>query len=200
MRKIVLMVGLAVLVGCGGAPAATEPVETPRPAPPAQPTQAPAAPTVAPADLGTLLVQDGDLPSGVTASGPSSVPPLLADMPSPDWVGARTFDQSAKLGTGVAVFVYGKDVDRDRAYLFVLNGFGVNRKPIGNIGDDAQLATVAGALTATEMQAKEKPVLADLTFRRCGAVVYVRMRSPKAESEIKAYGQRLDARLKAAVC
>lgn len=152
-------------------------------------------------DLGSLMVQPGDLPSGVTASVLSArLPPLFADITKPDRVAYRTLDQDANLGTGVTLLLYTSPADRIRAYQSVLHGFGANAKPIGNIGEQAYLVAVAGALSATEMQAKEKPVMADLAFQRCQAVVHIRMRSPKAENEIKTYAQRLDERLLKAVC
>lgn len=199
MRKILALVLLLALAGCGGSPQAVQPT-----APLATRENASEGPTAAPAptavsladlDLESLLVQNGDLPAGVSgAQIRDTAPEMPPKMPKT----TKTVYQQLAVGNaeigGVSVFLYEETADRDAA-MAALTELIDPSGPINGIGEQAvtnkasAAAGVMGRLTT------------DVIFRRCAAIVQISLDNQRYDqATVASYAKRLDKRLAGVVC
>jgi hypothetical protein len=175
-----LLILAVLLVSCGGAAPDVSP-----------PTAAPAVPTtvaLTDIDLEPLLVQSGDLPSGMSAAQIKDVaPPAMKDYPPATKAIDQRFQRNGKTTGGVVVLLYEQDADLTAATALAttLNTYS---ELLPDVGEQAKLFLGTDLL----------PVRG-VTFVRCRAVVDVSM-SDVDTGEITAYAKRLDKRLQSVVC
>jgi len=153
--------------------------------------------------LDSLLVQDGDLPSGLAASQIREEDPGMAKgAPPADRVVARQFQEGGKTSGGVVVLLYEDEKRRDEAYGQIAFGFGVpKRTPELSISVET-LPGIGEECTATAFHGSAgtfRMLFTDLVFRRGPAVVLIRIPGTDDLSGIRAYAKRLDTRLKTAL-
>lgn len=144
--------------------------------------------------LAALLVQDGDLPAGVSAEPLDRHPDWLAQVPTaPLDLSRRLAGQQDDLGA-VSLFVYPAGTDLATVYtpLSSVMEAAAERPPqfIGSIGERSGIVT-------TSLPAQ--PVVYDLIFLRCSAAVYIRLRTSNVDDVLQ-YARRLDQRIQQRVC
>ncbi|MFN8504417.1 hypothetical protein [Kouleothrix sp.] len=158
-------------------------------------------------NLEALLLQDGDFPAGIRAvDAKTNIPPLLnvagvySDITPAQRDGSTSFQLGGDVIGGSVVYLYAKPEDRQRAYLMVLEGL-TKARSLGTVGEAAMITVLTGALSATEKLSGKTYTMVDIAFQRCHAVGYIRLRTTgDVEQMAKAYAQKLDTRLQAAVC
>lgn len=195
MRHIAVLALVLVLTACGSAPAAAVPTS-----PPVEPTAAPTAISLADVDLEPLLITSGDLPADLTGGQIRDVAPKMFDgIPKAVQLREQRFARGGDAAGGVVVFLYENAGDRDAGYARVLDGMG-ETTPVDGLGDQsAQAAADAAALRAGI-------AYSDVLFRRCAALVHIRVGSPDVTSPDEVvitaatYAKRLDKRLQSVVC
>lgn len=140
-------------------------------------------------DLEPLLILQGDLPPGVSASQVRSSPPAMFDgIPDPTHQIYQAFEKKGKQLGGVAVLLYEDLRLAEEAYTFVLAGIGEDDE--AGIGDRSASITIP-LIGTTE-------IVTDLLWLRCNSVVHVRIASDAIGAT--AYGERLNRRLESVVC
>jgi hypothetical protein len=162
MRRVLTLLVFALLAGCGQ-----------------------------PADLGPLLVQDGDLPPGLIAGALSTQTlPIFAPAPAPAGFVRQDFTSNGAEAGGVAVLRYEQDAERARAYEALRAEMG-SPMTSSNVAQQADIDYSAGAGLETWT----------LLFQRCTSVVHIRMVAPALTiADLESYAQRLDARLRPVIC
>ena len=190
MRRIVLGLALAGwLVACGATPQ-----RTPTPLPPtAVPTPTPIA--LADIDIEPLLIQDGDLPAGLSGAQVRSTPPnMFRDVTGASNQIHQQFARGDDPAGGVAVFLFEDTAARDQAYAVILDGFGDTIEAV-DVGEQG------AAFVPPEIMRRQGLNSYDLLFSRCSAVAHIRMSGEFMDiAMITAYAERLDQRLTEAVC
>lgn len=150
------------------------------------------APTKVPlaeVDLEPLLILQGDLPPGVSASQVRSSPPAMFDgLPQPTRQIYQAFEKKGDQSGGVAVLLYEDIGLAEEAYAFVLAKMGETEEV--DLGDRSAFATIP--LYGTD------EIVTDLLWLRCNSVVHVRITSEATGAT--AYGERLNRRLESVVC
>lgn len=162
MRYLTVLFLAALLVACGGI-----------------------TPSLASVELEPLLIQPGDLPSGIAPSQVSDALPTMFDgLPKAE----RTIDQRLQRGGqtagGISVALY---ADPAAAYAAIVGTMGKHESV--TVGERAERSLPFDLLPGF-----------DLAFVRCHALAYVRMTGDVSAENILAYAKRLDARLAKAVC
>lgn len=156
-------------------------------------SSAPRAP-LSQADLQTLLVQDGDLPAGISAEPLDRRVEWLATVPAASQeVARRLVAQGVELGS-VSLFVYPPGSDLETAYtpLSSVLEAAAQRPPqfIGSIGERSGIVTTSPS---------EQPLVYDLTFLRCATSVYLRLKTQNIDDVLQ-YARRLDRRVQQQLC
>lgn len=174
----ILAIGAALLAGCGTPQAISDPtaaVVTP-----------PAA--LKDIDLESLLVQSGDLPSGMSAAQiKDAAPPGMNDYPAATKAIDQRFQQNSKTVGGVVVLLYEQPADLATATALATK-IGKYSEALDGVGEQAKLFLGTDLLP-----------IRGVTFVRCHAIVDVTM-SKVDTHEITAYAKRLDKRLHSVVC
>jgi len=179
----ILAIMAALLIGCGESPQVV-----PAFVPPATAAPAPASVALKDIDLEPLLVQSGDLPSGMSAAQiKDSAPPAMKDYPPATKAIDQRFQRGGKTVGGVVVLLYEQQSDLTTATALVTK-IGKYSEVLPDVGEQAKLFLGTDLL----------PVRG-VTFVRCHAVVDVAMSNVDTR-EITAYAKRLDKRLQAVVC
>lgn len=146
------------------------------------------------ADLDALLVQEGDLPAGMIAEPLRERVDWLASVPAaPLETARRLVVQGTELGS-VTLVVYPPGSDIATVYTpfsTVLEG-SAQRPPqfIGSIGERSGIVTTSP---------RDQPVVYDLSFLRCSAAAYIRLKTPKVDHVLQ-YADRLDERVQQSIC
>jgi len=183
MRYWIALCMAALLVSCGG-----EQHVVPAFAPPATAVSAPTTVALKDIDLEPLLIQAGDLPSGMSAAQvKDAAPPALNDYPQATKAIDQRFQRNGKTAGGVVVLLYEQQSDLDQAKGLAAKTSKYS-EPLSDVGEQAKLFLGTDLLP-----------IRGVTFVRCQAVVDVSM-SGVDTREITAYAKRLDKRLQAAVC
>lgn len=148
--------------------------------------------SLADVQLEPLLVQSGDLPAGVGGAQVRETPPEMFNALT---VGEQRIyqqlERSSSPAGGVAVFLYSDAEARTKAYVTLSEGLGETARDAPGIGEEARVSALdfPGIIKST-----------DLLFRRCAAVVHIRISGDTDTAPITAYAERLDKRLQEAVC
>lgn len=193
---IFVFVVIALLTGCAVAPPAPTPAPT---AAPPTPTSAPTAVPITSIDLEPLLIVSGDLPDGLSgAQVRDQAPGMFKEMPPAANVAYQQFSRDNKGAGGVAVFLYEQATDRDSGYKKILAGMS-SAVAVADVGEEARMAILDDSIVALTGESS-----ADFLFRRCAAVVHIRMThndiASNLNNEVIAYAKRLDKRLKEKTC
>jgi hypothetical protein len=160
-RILVLVAVLAALVACG-------------------------APGLAETNLEPLLIQPGDLPTGLSAGQVRDrAPAMFGDAPQPTKAINQKLQSSGSDAGSVTVLLYDDLADVSAAYAEVTQGFSGAAQSYEGLGEQAKTDAIAG-------------VVGDFVFTRCHAVVHMRIIAPLDDTA--AYAKRLDGRLKDVVC
>lgn len=177
----ILAIMAALLVSCGG-----DPPIVPAFAPPA--TAQPTAVALKDIDLEPLLVQAGDLPSGMSAAQVKDTAPLgMKEYPIATKAIDQRFQRGNKTVGGVVVLLYEQQADLNQAAALAIK-LDKYSEVLSDVGTQAKLFLGTDAF----------PVRG-VTFVRCRAVVDVTM-SEVDTSEVTAYAKRLDKRLQSVIC
>lgn len=153
-----------------------------------------ARPPLSQAELDALLVQDGDLPAGLTAEPLASRVDWLASVPAaPQETARRLLGQGGELGS-ITLLVYppGSDIATVYTPVSAVLEKAAQRPPqfIGSIGERS------GVVTSSPLN---QPVVYDLSFLRCSAAAYIRLRTSDVDDVLQ-YADRLDERLQQRIC
>ena len=142
-------------------------------------------------DLEPLLIQGNDLPSGYTAS---HVKEIGSD--SYKWISnhgianiSQSFAHNGEDSGGVTVFLYTNTEDSKTAYLEQLESLGSETKSAVDVGDENAYVHISILGDVVE-----------LSFRRCLAVVDIKMFDNDDPDDVIAYAKRLDKRIEPIVC
>jgi hypothetical protein len=118
-------------------------------------------------------------------------PQMFAEAPAPAKAAYQQLARSGDQIGGVTVLLYGEATERDTAFATLEDGMG-ETYAVDGLGEQAVMSQPMNILGTHS---------GDLLFRRCGAVVHVRLSDPNSPTDIlKAYGERLDKRIQGAVC
>lgn len=137
-------------------------------------------PDLARLDLAPILIQDGDLPTGMTAG-------QITDGSSGDTIGASGFvartERAIAPDGSVTVLLYADDAALQRDFAAVLPGVTADGVPTDAVG--------------TQARTRGNIVM----FVRCHALVIIRFAiSRQMTAQAMGYAKRLDARLQPLVC
>jgi hypothetical protein len=158
-------------------------------APTAQP--ATAAPIV---PIEFVLLQSGDLPSGVSGGQVKELIPILfKDVAPPSRVITQSIERNGVPLGNVTVFVYSTPKERDMAYSQMLSAVAVTSTTGGSVQPGIGEQSFGGLFT------NNLPGFAEIVFSRCHAVVHIRLNTTDA-TDVTSYAKRLDTRLQSAVC
>ena len=205
MRKIVKMcLFFLLLSSCAPSPEAIQKALTqtqsaiPTPSPTPTPTPVP----LSEIDLSSILLIDGDLPTGFLSE------PISYENNSDDearGVVRRIHQEFSKENEGlgsVTVFIFNDLVERDTAfnndmnslYSTIKNAVSATKiSVVEDIGEKAQLIVGSNSFMGIEINASY------IGFVRCHAFIFIG-KTMDDSSEIRAYATKLDARLKDIVC
>ena len=151
-------------------------------------TLAPPA-TLSELKLEPILIQPGDLPSGVSGAQVRDTAPATFDaVPDAENTIYQQFEKNGDTIGGVTVFLYEDALMVENAYSAVFSGMDTISETISKLGDKASISH----LTVGPGH--------DLVFTRCSFVVHIRMTTNNPAVEIISYAKRLDRRLREAVC
>jgi hypothetical protein len=150
-------------------------------------------------DLAPLLMQPGDLPTGMTGGQIGKMlPGLDGKLPRPT---NMIYQELAKEGEFVgvsAILLYDSPTDLEQAYAFLATDFdGIPAVP-AQVGDKA--TSFSGTHSVTILDSPMLFSISGLTFARCQAVVQIRITNSFNLTAVTAYAQRLDQRLQPIVC
>lgn len=193
MRRLLVVIALlGIVAACGAAPAASVP--TPSPLPPT-PLPTPTPISLTDIDLEPLLIQDGDLPAGLSGAQVRSTPPnMFRDITGAANQIHQQFARDGNSAGGVAVFLFEETADRDQAYAVILDGFGDTIEAV-DVGEQGSATPPTTSMINQGLNSY------DLLFSRCAAVAHIRMSGEFMDiNMITAYAERLDQRLTEAVC
>jgi hypothetical protein len=127
-----------------------------------------------------LLVQDGDLPAGLTAAQFKATPPgMFRDVKYFKLFAGRSFEKGGESYGGVSLFIYDDEIGLDIDYNVIIMGFGPDRDFIETFGEKAHQRW------------------GDIAFVRCNTIVHIR--APEPVGAIN-YAKRLDNRIEQQVC
>ena len=139
--------------------------------------------------LEPILIQLGDLPSGVSGAQVRDTAPATFDaVPDAENTIYQQFEKNGDTIGGVTVFLYEDALMVENAYSAVFSGMDTISETISKLGDKASISH----LTVGPGH--------DLVFTRCSFVVHIRMTTNNPAVEIISYAKRLDRRLRDAVC
>ncbi len=176
-RLVILVTILLALAACGGSPAAAPPT-----------SNAQAAVPLVDIDLAPLLIQSGDLPTGLSgAQVKDIVPPGLKGAPTPAKAIDQRFQHNGNNAGGVVVLLYEASADVESAFRLAV-GEGKNFEPQYGVGDTARSWLPSDILPR-----------ARVAFTRCHAYIDVTFGQASID-EVTAYAKRLDQRLQPLVC
>jgi hypothetical protein len=134
----------------------------------------------------SAMILPGDFPSDMQP-GPMQTKAgglMFFNLPSADVVRYQEIFRGSELIGNIAVFVYPAAATRNTIYQTFVDGLGTDGHAVRNIGDQAAAQDSGDGL-------------ADLTFVRCTALVFVRLETTQQTVD---YAQRLDQRLAPIVC
>jgi len=139
-----------------------------------------------------LLIQSTDAPAGDTI-GPvqTSAQSMLMyfDLPANKEMRHQEIFKNGKRDGWATVFLYPSATDQEKVYSTFVQGLGSDAHPIDGLGERAM---------GTEFVPGDAGYDPDITFVRCGAIVFIRMSVPTAD--VVAYAKRLDQRLTPVLC
>ena len=139
--------------------------------------------------LEPILIQLGDLPSGVSGAQVRDTAPATFDaVPDAENTIYQQLEKNGDTIGGVTVFLYEDALMVENAYSAVFSGMDTISETISKLGDKASISH----LTVGPGH--------DLVFTRCSFVVHIRMTTNNPAVEIISYAKRLDRRLRDAVC
>ena len=118
---------------------------------------------------------------------------MFDEMPSADRVVLQEFVRNDQRIGGVTVFRFSDMAQRNEAYAFVSAGRGRDMQERDDFGERAVATLIDATILAIRLR------LADVAFVRCTALAHIRMGNEDPEAAL-AYAQRLDVRLREAVC
>ena len=118
---------------------------------------------------------------------------MFDEMPTADRVVLQEFVRNDQRIGGVTIFLFADMAQRNEAYAFVLAGMGRDMQERDDFGERAVATLIDATILAIRLR------LADVAFVRCTAFVHIRMGNEDPEAAL-AYAQRLDVRLREAVC
>jgi hypothetical protein len=147
-----------------------------------------------PASLESVLVQEGDLPAGLTA-GPASteLPDYFDQMPESDASAFVPLQSGQEQAGWVVAFRYGSDEEVfDGAVRLVRHMPAEKRQVLVNFGDEAYSMIVTDPA--------EGGPYTDILFTQCRFVVHVRMQGVTELSQVTSYTKKLDQRLNETYC
>lgn len=174
MRPALFLIAALLLGACG---ASAPPASLPIPLPTAVPLSA--------VDLEPLLIQSGDLPSGLGAAQVSDTPPkMFASLPKAIRAIDQRIQRAGATAGGITVLLYD---DPTPGYQALIATMGATDAVA--VGEQSRITRASDLLPGF-----------DVALVRCHAVVYVRMTGDVSAENVLAYAKRLDARLSNAVC
>ena len=146
-------------------------------------------------ELEPLLVQPGDLPSGLAASHiRDEAPEMFTAVPEPQKAVNQQFERNGETQGGVTVLLYDTHEDVDEAYNIIAQGMPETRAYVPGVG----AAAVGGNLMVNPLGVQFVSV--ELVFVRCHAIVHIRITGTHRLDDASAYAKRLDKRLQEKVC
>jgi hypothetical protein len=174
-RRFVLALAAVLLAACGSSPVAV--------APPAVPTRVP----LRAVNLEPVLIQDGDLPSGLSpAQVFDAPPPAFKDYPAATKAAYQRFQRAGDTAGGVTVLLYEQAADLANAAAQA-------------VPTKKDYQSVEGVGERAALFVPELLTVRQIGFVRCQAVVNVVMDQVEPD-ELIAYAKRLDRRLQGMVC
>ena len=139
-------------------------------------------------DLEPLLVQEWNLPAGVTGSQTLvDAPQMFEDVPPATIKIFRVFEKDNERNGGIAVFVYDDAETARNAYDIIFDGMGPFTTA-SDIGEKSSISTLPPAL----------PLSSDVLWGNCTYVAHVRI--PASADDAYGYAKRVEARLTKEVC
>lgn len=140
----------------------------------------------------SLLIQPADIPAGDTAgSVQTSATSMLMyfDLPPNKEMRHQEVLRDGKRDGWTTVFLYPSAADQDAVYRKFVEGLGTDAHSIAGLGEKAM---------GTDYVPGDDGFDPDITFVRCGAVVFVRVTTP-TQAAID-YAKRLDQRITPVLC
>ncbi len=150
--------------------------------------------SVAGINLTSILLQEGDLPSGITSTQTRDVlPDWLNGIDSPLDQIYQEFEKDSNPVGGMAIMIFPTPSDAAANYMIILwhmggKGNTVEVRNLGNLEEEARI-TIPGTVTAGGIN------VLDLVFQRCVAVVQIHIIGEVSQDSVIAAAKKLDERL-----
>jgi hypothetical protein len=151
--------------------------------------------------LEEILLQDGDVPAGVTGRRPRKKVPTelaLGSIPQPRLFRYRAFERNGRRIGSVAVWLYHDAASTERAFTQVVAYI----RPLIPGDDFMHIGEERVRAVASRTKNRVALTKSRLLFTRCTALVYSDFEdhSTGVEKIVATYAQRLDTRLTAVAC
>ena len=167
------------------------PIPTETPVPPT-PTATPVP--LADIDIESLVIQDGDLPAGMSGGQIfGEAPKVLAGAPEPATIIRQELADGSDTVGSVTIGLYETSAYVERTYKILLGGLG-DEEAVDGLGDEAAASSFSASVAGTDVESVA------LAFYRCSAVVYIVFSNTSDADVAIAYAKRLDKRLAETVC
>ena len=160
-----------------------------------EPTLTPTLIPLSEIQLEEIVIKDGDLPAGYSGAQIRDIAPaMFDDVPKAQNTYYQQFAKDGDTKGGVTIFLFESQEDNEIAYNQIYDGLSDEAKELDEIGDKGYVYYTSMDVLGSTMQ------FGDLLFKRCNAVVHVRMTDVSSEDSLLAYAKRLDGRLIEIVC
>ena len=140
-------------------------------------------------DLESVLIVNGDLPTGFEASQVrSKLSDLSKASPTPDYFISQSISHNGDLGGIIDVLVF-EDIEKAKSAFQIITANLPGDNASINVGDLGQVASTSLIVST-----------ASLSFIHCHAVVDIQLMGTEQQDDVVSYAKRLDERLKPIVC
>jgi hypothetical protein len=149
----------------------------------------PTAVSLADVDLESLVLQSGDLPSGIQRGQVrAAVPNAFKGVPAAEQTFNQILERTGSSTGNVTILLYRETNKRDTAYGVMVKGAGSRAQPSNGVGEQAIIFPGT----------RDLPV-SSVSFVRCHAAVDITLGDVSAETLMN-YAKWLDSRLQEVVC